>query len=80
MDPNKLSKGEKAAGTPLYLSPEIIKNQPYDQRVDIWAIGCALYQLSALVPPFYENDIRNLFNLILTSEPVSIPGYLLIKT
>ena len=42
MDPNKLSKGEKAAGTPLYLSPEIIKNQPYDQRVDIWAIGCAL--------------------------------------
>lgn len=33
-------------GTPLYLSPEIVKQQPYDYKVDVWAIGCALYHLA----------------------------------
>jgi NIMA (never in mitosis gene a)-related kinase len=39
-------------GTPLYLSPELVKQQPYDYKVDIWAIGCALYHLASLEPPF----------------------------
>jgi NIMA (never in mitosis gene a)-related kinase len=33
-------------GTPLYLSPELVKQQPYDFKVDIWAVGCALYHLA----------------------------------
>jgi NIMA (never in mitosis gene a)-related kinase len=39
-------------GTTLYLSPEIVKQQPYDFKVDVWAIGCALYHLAQLEPPF----------------------------
>ena len=46
-------KGDRV-GTPIYLSPEMIKHQPYDYKVDIWAIGCVLYNLAALRPPFYS--------------------------
>ena len=39
-------------GTPLYRSPELVKQHPYDFKVDIWAMGCALYHLASLEPPF----------------------------
>jgi NIMA (never in mitosis gene a)-related kinase len=39
-------------GTPLYLAPELVKSQPYDHKIDIWAIGCALYHLAVMEPPF----------------------------
>ncbi len=39
-------------GTPLYLSPELVKQNPYDYKIDIWALGCAIYHLSCLEPPF----------------------------
>ena len=35
-------------GTPLYLSPELIKQQPYDFKIDIWAFGCVIYYLASL--------------------------------
>jgi NIMA (never in mitosis gene a)-related kinase len=40
-------------GTPLYASPEIIKKQPYDYKIDTWALGCLLHYLAALEHPFY---------------------------
>ncbi|KAL0479454.1 serine/threonine-protein kinase Nek, partial [Acrasis kona] len=39
-------------GTPLYMSPELCKNIPYDARSDVWALGCILYELCALSHPF----------------------------
>ena len=39
-------------GTPLYLSPELIKHKPYNYKVDVWALGCVLYHMAALEPPF----------------------------
>ena len=49
-------------GTPLYLSPELVKQQPYSFKVDIWALGCVLYHISCLRPPFKgENLIANPF-------------------
>ncbi|EGR33342.1 protein kinase domain protein [Ichthyophthirius multifiliis] len=44
-------------GTPLYLSPELVKQQPYDLKVDIWAIGVVLYHISALEPPFQGENL-----------------------
>jgi len=79
MDPTKLSKCDKIVGTPLYLSPEIIKAQPYDQRVDIWALGCALYELLTLVHPFYESDLSELCKTILTKSLNPIPAYIFCK-
>jgi len=40
------------AGTPLYQAPEVIKRQPFDQKVDMWALGCVIYFMASLRPPF----------------------------
>ncbi|NXS75624.1 NEK5 kinase, partial [Pandion haliaetus] len=40
-------------GTPYYLSPEICENQPYNNKTDIWSLGCVLYELCALKHPGY---------------------------
>jgi NIMA (never in mitosis gene a)-related kinase len=39
-------------GTPFYMSPEMINEQSYNEKSDIWALGCLLYELCALAPPF----------------------------
>jgi NIMA (never in mitosis gene a)-related kinase len=35
-------------GTPLYITPEQIKQQPFNFKVDIWALGCLLHYLACL--------------------------------
>lgn len=35
-------------GTPYYMSPEILKKQPYNHKSDVWALGCLLYELVTL--------------------------------
>ena len=39
-------------GTPYYMSPELFKNKPYSYKSDVWALGCVLYELTCLKPPF----------------------------
>lgn len=51
-------------GTPLYLSPELIQHSPYDFKVDIWAVGCAIYHLAAFEPPFKGDNLIVLGNNI----------------
>ncbi len=36
---------DSVCGTPLYSSPEIIKNEKYDNKIDIWSIGIMTYEL-----------------------------------
>lgn len=60
-------------GTPLYLSPELVKQQPYDYKVDIWAIGCALYHLASLEPPFQAENLITLGNNIVNKKPKPLP-------
>ena len=42
-------------GTPYYLSPEICENKPYNNKSDIWALGCVLYELTTLKHPVGDN-------------------------
>lgn len=44
-------------GTPFYLSPEMVQNQPYSFKSDIWALGVLLYELCTLKMPFDGNNL-----------------------
>ena len=39
-------------GTPIYLAPEMIRGTGHDEHIDIWCIGCLMYELLTGSPPF----------------------------
>ncbi|KAK3730270.1 hypothetical protein QZH41_016452, partial [Actinostola sp. cb2023] len=49
------------AGTPGYLSPEVLKKEPYGRAVDVWACGVILYILLVGYPPFWDDDKEKLY-------------------
>lgn len=49
------------AGTPGYLSPEVLRKEPYGKPVDIWACGVILYILLVGYPPFWSEDQQQLY-------------------
>ena len=61
-------------GTPLYLSPELVKQIPYDYKTDIWSFGCSLYHLASLEPPFTGNNLIVLGNNIVKGRPKELPS------
>ena len=60
------------SGTPYYLSPEICENRPYNNKSDLWALGCIIYQMRAGVTPFHANVDYEVFQKI-TSATFSYP-------
>ena len=48
-------------GTPYYASPEVWKDEPYSYKSDLWSIGCVIYELCALRPPFKGKDLDELY-------------------
>uniref|UniRef100_A0A8I3N4Y8 calcium/calmodulin-dependent protein kinase n=1 Tax=Canis lupus familiaris TaxID=9615 RepID=A0A8I3N4Y8_CANLF len=52
------------AGTPGYLSPEVLRKDPYGKPVDLWACGVILYILLVGYPPFWDEDQHRLYQQI----------------
>ncbi|VDP31379.1 unnamed protein product [Schistosoma margrebowiei] len=52
------------AGTPGYLSPEVLRKEPYGKAVDVWACGVILYILLVGYPPFWDEDQNRLYSQI----------------
>ncbi|XP_075142758.1 calcium/calmodulin-dependent protein kinase type II subunit delta isoform X29 [Leptodactylus fuscus] len=52
------------AGTPGYLSPEVLRKDPYGKPVDMWACGVILYILLVGYPPFWDEDQHRLYQQI----------------
>ncbi len=61
-----------SAGTPHYLSPEVCQGQKYDQKSDIWALGCVLYEMCALRKPFDGSNLPAIILSIMRSKPPAI--------
>ncbi|KAI4461070.1 protein kinase related [Holotrichia oblita] len=62
-------------GTPLYMAPELIEEQPYDHNVDLWSLGCIIYELLVGKPPFRTTSILHLIRLI-RHEPIQWPTFI----
>ena len=51
-------------GTPYYASPEVWRDQPYDAKSDIWSLGCILYEMACLKPPFTASNMDGLYKKV----------------
>ena len=73
-----LSKGSLAKtviGTPYYLSPEICEEKPYNDKSDVWALGCILYELCTFKHPFEARSQGALILKILNRRPDPIDSH-----
>ena len=59
-------------GTPLYMSPELLERKPYNEKADIWALGCSLYELSTFSTPYEAPNMDVLLNKIRNGLPQRI--------
>mmetsp|Transcript_81380 Transcript_81380/g.141227 ORF Transcript_81380/g.141227 Transcript_81380/m.141227 type:complete len:841 (-) Transcript_81380:136-2658(-) len=50
-------------GTPLYMSPEVLRGAGYDMKSDVWSLGCVLYELTMLRSPFKSDQQLSLYDL-----------------
>ena len=66
---NQASFANTLIGTPYYLSPEMCEDKPYNQKSDIWALGCILYELCTYRHPFNANNHGALILKILNNNP-----------
>ena len=57
--------GYTQTGTPYYASPEVWKDKPYDSKSDIWSLGCVIYEMCALNPPFRAQSMEDLFKKVI---------------
>jgi len=51
-----LKMASTVVGTPYYLSPELCEEKPYNNKSDIWSLGCVLYELCTQKHPFEANN------------------------
>lgn len=61
-------------GTPYYASPEVWKDQPYNEKSDIWSLGWVLYEAIALKPPFRADDMQGLYKKVLKGTYPKVPS------
>ncbi|KAI8911083.1 kinase-like domain-containing protein [Gorgonomyces haynaldii] len=63
-------------GTPYYMSPELVNESRYNAKSDIWALGCLIYELCALEPPFQAKTQATLNQKIVSGKiPLLPPHY-----
>jgi len=65
--------GTTQTGTPYYASPEVWNDCPYDNKSDIWSLGCVLYEMITLRPPFRASDMEGLYKKVTKGQYSKIP-------
>ena len=69
----KRGLGYTQTGTPYYASPEVWKDKPYDNKSDVWSLGCVLYEMITLRPPFRAQNMEGLYNKVCKGQYNKIP-------
>jgi len=69
------SIGSTQTGTPSYAAPEVWLQKPYGLKSDIWSLGCAIYEMICLRPPFPSKNVIDLCSKILKGEYKKIPDF-----
>ncbi|KAM8902852.1 serine/threonine-protein kinase Nek8 isoform 2-T3 [Spinachia spinachia] len=69
----QMNSSPQVVGTPCYISPELCEGKPYNQKSDIWALGCVLYELASLKRAFEAANLPALVLKIMsgTFAPIS---------
>lgn len=71
-----LNPGEMAksmVGTPYYMAPEILKEEDYSFKSDIWSLGIVLHQLCTEKPPFAGNNMQEVRGNVLRGKYEHLP-------
>jgi serine/threonine protein kinase len=55
-------------GTPVYMSPEILKHEKYDESVDIWSMGILLFEMVHGTPPFAGTNYFEVSNNVINNN------------
>ncbi|KAJ4428031.1 hypothetical protein ANN_24045 [Periplaneta americana] len=71
---NTVDLAKTCIGTPYYLSPEICENKPYNNKSDVWALGCILYEMAALKHAFVAGNMKNLIVKIIRGSHPHLPS------
>ena len=61
-------------GFTFNFSPEVWKDLPYDNKSDIWSLGCVLYEITTLKPPFRADDMEGLYKKVIRGFYPKIPA------
>ena len=62
-------------GTPYYASPEVWNDKPYDSKSDIWSLGCVIYEMASLKPPFRAEDMEGLYKRVIKGKFKKLPSH-----
>lgn len=62
-------------GTPYYASPEVWKDEPYGYKSDVWSLGCVIYEMLSLKPPFGGRDMDQLYKRVCKGVFPRIPEH-----
>jgi eukaryotic-like serine/threonine-protein kinase len=70
----QLTPASRIMGTPMYMSPEQVKNEPIDGRSDLFSMGAVLYEMISGQPPFPGENLPQIITNIVSSEPAPLKG------
>ena len=66
--------GYTQTGTPYYASPEVWEEKPYDSKSDVWSLGCVMYEMITLRPPFQAKSMEELYKKVMRGNYPRIPS------
>uniref|UniRef100_A0A915IG77 Protein kinase domain-containing protein n=1 Tax=Romanomermis culicivorax TaxID=13658 RepID=A0A915IG77_ROMCU len=70
----KKQGAQSVVGTPYYISPEICEGKTYNEKSDVWALGCIFYEMACLQKPFDGSNVPAMVNKIVSGQYEPLRG------